>query len=84
MKYHAPTNQFTVSPRDLQMAAHSLLWAIKHIRQASGRSLRGGKEDPGQMEDPDFAESGILDAARNLGIDLGADRPGKLDVSDSG
>jgi len=36
------------------------------------------------MEDPDFAESGILDAARKLGIDLGADRPGKLDVSNEG
>lgn len=84
MKYHAPTNQFTVSPKDLQMAAHSLRWAIKHIRLASGRSLQGGKEHPGPMEDPDFAESGILDAAKNFGIDLGADRPGKLDVSDAG
>jgi hypothetical protein len=33
---------------------------------------------------PEFAESAILDAARALGIDLGADRPGKLDVSDAG
>jgi hypothetical protein len=84
MKYHAPTNQFTVSPRDLQMAAHSLRWAIKHIRLGHGRSLKGGDERPGPMEDPDFAESGILDAAKQLGIDLGADRPGKLDVSDAG
>ncbi len=36
------------------------------------------------MEDPDFAESGILDAARALGIDLGSQRPGKIDVSDAG
>lgn len=84
MTYHTPTNQFTVSQRDLQSAAHSLLWAIKHIRLGHGRSLKGGEEHPGPMEDPDFAESGILDAARKLGIDLGADRPGKLDVSDAG
>lgn len=84
MKYHAPTNQFTVSQRDLQSAAHSLRWAIKHIRQGHGISLKGGAERPGPMEDPDFAESGILDAARALGIDLGAERPGKIDVSDAG
>jgi hypothetical protein len=36
------------------------------------------------MDCPEFAESGILDAARALGIDLGADRPGKLDVSNDG
>jgi hypothetical protein len=33
------------------------------------------------MDHPEFAEQGILDAARDLGIDLGADRAGKLDVS---
>jgi hypothetical protein len=32
----------------------------------------------------EYAEGGILDAARALGIDLGADRPGKLDVSQYG
>lgn len=83
MKFHAPTNQFTVSANELQLAANSLRWAIKHIRLGHGRSLKGGDERRGPMEDPDFAESGILDAAKNLGIDLGADRPGKLDVSDA-
>lgn len=80
MLYHAPTNQFTVSADDLQRASHSLRWAIKHIRLGHSLDLKGYKR-PGAMDDPEFAEAGILDAAKQLGIDLGADRPGKLDVS---
>jgi hypothetical protein len=83
MTYHAPTNQFTVSPRDLQSAAQDLRWAIKHVRLGHKLDPKGYKRE-GLMEDPDFAEAGILAAARKLGIDLGADRPGKLDVSDAG
>jgi hypothetical protein len=83
MKYHAPTNQFTVSPQDLQDAAHTLRWAIKHIRLGHDLNLKGYSRD-GLMQDPDFAEAGILEAAKKLGIDLGADRFGKLDVSDAG
>lgn len=83
MTYHAPTNQFTVSPRDLQSAAHSLRWAIKHIRLGHKLDPKGYKNE-GPMGDPEFAEAGILDAARKLGIDLGADREGQLDVSDAG
>jgi hypothetical protein len=80
MKYHAPTNQFTFSSNDLQRACHSLRWAIKNIREASGLDPKGYKGE-GELECPQFAEAGILDAARDLGIDLGANRPGVLDVS---
>lgn len=83
MKYHAPTDQFTISADELRRAAHALRWAIKHVRAGHGLDVKGYKRD-GPMDDPEFAESGILDAARALGIDLGADRPGKLDVSDAG
>ena len=80
MKYHAATNQFTVASDDLQRASHAMRWAIKHIRIASGLDTKGCKR-PGPMDDPEFAEAGVLDAARCLGIDLGADRAGELDVS---
>lgn len=83
MKYHAPTNQFTISANDLARAAHSLRWAIKHIRLGHKLDPKGC-DRPGPIEHPDFAEAGILDAASALGIDLGSDRPGKLDVSDAG
>jgi hypothetical protein len=83
MKYHAPTKQFTVSEDSLDRASRSLLWAIKHIRLGHNLDTKG-YEEPGPMGDPQFAEAGILDAARDLGIDLGATRPGRLDVSHSG
>ena len=80
MTYHAPTNQFTVPAADLQRVCHSLRWAIKNIREGHGLDPKGYKRE-GAMDSPEFAECGILDAAKLLGIDLGADRPGKLDVS---
>lgn len=83
MKYHAPTDQFTVSSDDLRRAADALRWAIKHIRLGHGLDLKGFSRS-GPMEHPDFAEAGILDAAAALGIDLGNALPGKIDVSDAG
>jgi hypothetical protein len=80
MTYHAPTNQFTVPADDLQRVARSLRWAIKNIRESHGFDPKGYKPE-GALDCPQFAECGILDAAKILGIDLGADRPGKLDVS---
>jgi hypothetical protein len=87
MQYHGPTNQFTVTPNDLQRAYYSLRWAIKNIREASKLDPKGYQRTgpiTGPMEAPYFAEKGILDAARELGINLGANRPGELDVSDAG
>ena len=83
MKYHAPTHQFTVSAEELRRATHALCWAIKHIRLGHGLDPKGC-ERPGAMQHPDFAEAGIIDAARALGIDLGSDRPGQPEVSAAG
>lgn len=80
MTYHAPSNQFTVTADDLRSAACDLRWAIKHIRLGHNLDLKGYSRNQ-LMDDPEFAEAGILKAAKALGIDLGADRPGKLDVS---
>ena len=83
MTYHAPSNQFTVSQDDIQRAAGELLWAIKMIREGHGLDPNGYKHE-GPMDSPQFAENGILNAARVLGIDLGAPRYGMLDVSNAG
>lgn len=79
MNYHAPTKQFTVELRDIELAAHQLRWAIHHIRLANGLDPKGYEKSA--MESPQFAESGILQAARRLGIDLGSNQYGELDVS---
>lgn len=83
LKYHAPTKQFTVTQNALEGVALHLRYVIKHIRQQAGLPLTAHGYE-GQMGDPQFAEKAVLDAAAELGIDLGASRPGKLDVSEAG
>jgi hypothetical protein len=80
MTYHAPTQQFTITPDSLRLASDAMLWAIKCLRESHHLDLRGYKIE-GSMQAPQFAESAILEAARAVGIDLGADRYGRLDVS---
>lgn len=82
MKYHAPTEQFTVSSENLKRASHALLHAIKHIRTQAKRDTMG-YENNGPMDSAEHAEASIIDAALSLGIDLGSDRAGKLDVSEA-
>ena len=81
MKYHAPTKQFTVSQADLEMAAMSMKHAIKSVRELAGLPPEPHKTET-FMQAPQFAEQSILDAAKYLGIDLGTDRHGRLDVRD--
>lgn len=83
MKYHAPTRQFTIPREQIERAAYLLLWAIKEVRLCAGLDLKGYSIE-GPMENPHFAEDAILEAAQTLGIDLGSESPGKLDVSDNG
>lgn len=82
MKYHAPTGQFTISHKDLDHAASSLLAAIKGIREIGERPLTKYKLE-GPLEAPEFAQQRIIDAAKSLGIDLGSDWGNELDVSES-
>lgn len=79
MRYHAPTKCFTVTHQDLDLAVTQLLWAIRCIREQAQLPLESHRRE-GKMEPPQFAEQGILDAAKTLGIDLGAARFGQLDV----
>jgi hypothetical protein len=82
MNYHAPTNQFTVSAVELARGSRRLRDAIKNIRKGAGLDLKGYNYLKREGDWAEYAEDSILSAARDLGIDLGADRPGKLDVSD--
>ena len=80
MLYHAPTDRFVISPDSLRRAALVLKYAIRCIREQARLPLGPHKTDI-VMGSPQFAEQSILDAARELGIDLGATRHGELDVS---
>jgi hypothetical protein len=82
MNFHAPTNQFTVSAEALARASIKLRHAIKNIRAGAGFDLTGYDWTKTSTPWAEYAEDAILNAARDLGIDLGASKPGKLDVSD--
>jgi hypothetical protein len=82
MRYHAPSNQFTVSRSDLEHASQCLLYAIANIRELAKKpAVRYARK--GALRADDYAMKGILDAAKSLGIDLGADWGNELDVSDA-
>jgi hypothetical protein len=84
MQYHAPTDQFTISAADMKRASSLLRYAISKIRDGSKLDRKGYESFKRESDWAEYSEGGILDAARTLGIELGADRPGKLDVSNDG
>ena len=84
MNYHAPTRQYTIDPKHIEKAASHMLYAIKKIRIAVNLDLKGyewTKFEARNLEDASHAEYAIIDAAKAIGIDLGGDRPGAIDVS---
>lgn len=80
MKFHAPTGQFTVATKDIEYAAHLFMNAIKNIREAAGLPLTKYSRDS-CLEPPDFAMKSIIDGAKAIGIDLGAEWGNEIDVS---
>ena len=80
MNYHAPTKQFTITASDIERCAYLLRYAIRKIRRSHDLDPRGYSPSVDAC-DAEYAESAILDAAQAVGIDLGAARPGVLDVS---
>lgn len=80
MKFHAPTGQFTVSQKDLESCCFYLKCALRSIRDTAG--LPAGKyELTYPMTEADLAQAAIFDAAKAMGIHLGAERFNDLDVS---
>jgi hypothetical protein len=81
MNYNPLKRVIQIAPADAERAAHILLWAMKHIRLASGRPLDRHSRDCA-MDSADFAQAGIMDAAKALGLDLGADCAEQIDLRD--
>lgn len=82
MRFHAPTQRFTVSHQDLTAAVHSMQYAIRNIRELAGLPMtRYSREGP--LTPADHAQKGIIDAAKSLGIDMGAEWGNELDVSNN-
>lgn len=81
MQYHAPTERFTISPEEMKRASYLLRYAIANIRTGAGLDKKGYRAVERPLDWAEYAEGGILDAAKSMGLHLGAEEPGKLDVS---
>lgn len=80
MKYDFRKRSLRLSTRDADQAGYSLIYVIQNIRDMA-KLPRKGYQWEKAMGAPQFAEAGVLKAAEAMGIDLGADRFGQLDVS---
>lgn len=80
MQYHAPTQQFTIEQSAFRGVVLHLKYAIRHIRKTAGLPLTSHRHE-GVVDEAYCAEAALLDAAREIGIHMGAERPGMLDVS---
>ena len=81
MKYNPHTKGLTLSIQDADRAAGDLLAAIHYTRKMNGLPLEGyDSQAKASANVDDTAEYCILRAADALSIDLGANRPGQLDV----
>lgn len=84
MKYHPSSKSLLIEPKTLDSVAGFLLYAIKCVRQTEKLPVEGFDEQGKALTPALYAESAILDCARFLEIDLGADRPGQLNVKKAG
>lgn len=84
MQYDPIKNRITITPEEAQRAASSLIYAIKSIRECAGLPMDKYERESGFLEPADHAMKGILDAAADLGIDLGAKWGNELDLRNVG
>lgn len=77
MQYNPKTKALSIAIADADSAASYLLSAIHYMRKAGGHPV----EKTDYAGPANTGEYCILNAAQRIGIDLGAARPGELDVS---
>jgi hypothetical protein len=72
MTFNAKNGKLQVSPDDAQRAGNCFLYAIRKIKESSGKPLTPYKHDMRPIDDAEHAMHGILSGAESLGLDLGA------------
>jgi hypothetical protein len=63
----------------MDAAADNLLSALAYLRKITGKPLEPYERENGP-DDCEMAGKAILDAAQNIGLNLGAKRPHQLDL----
>lgn len=81
MKYDPINKKISITPEEAQTATYSLLYAMRNIRQLAGLPLEPYKQD-GPLKPEDHAQKGIIDAAKQLGFELGPEWGNQYDLRD--
>ncbi len=79
MIYDAQKDRFTVDHAQLKLAAGQFRYALQQVRKSAGLPLDRYRQD-GPLTPADHAQKGIIDGAKALGVDLGADWGNELDL----
>lgn len=79
MIYDAAGDRFTVEVMNMKHASANFFYALRNIRKAAGLPL-DRYESPGALTPADHAQKGVIDGARKLGIDLGAEWGNEIDL----
>ncbi len=80
MEYSAVHNKLLITPEELKRFSNEIRYAMADIRKELKVPLTSRKKDGG-LERIDHIERSILQACKNIGIDLGAEWGDKLDLS---
>ena len=81
MKYSAIHQKFIIGEDELKRASHAILYAMKRGRILANVRLGKRKHD-GPLTDLDHLECGIIEIAKAIGIDLGAEWGYEIDLTD--
>jgi hypothetical protein len=81
MKYSAIHQKFIIDEGELKRASHMLLHTMKRSRILAGVPL-GKRKSEGALTNLDYVEMGIIEIAKAIGIDLGAEWGHDIDLTD--
>ena len=80
MEYSAVHNKLLITPKELERFAGSIRYSMASIRKALNVPL-GLRDQAGALQPIDHIEKGLLDACKDIGIDMGAVWGEELDLS---
>ena len=80
MTYDAKKKAVVIPVADLDRVEGNIIYALRHIRQVSGRPLTPHKR-PAQMDDYDHINAAIMNIAKSIGLEMGAEWAEELDVT---
>jgi hypothetical protein len=70
MMFHAPTGRYVIDSSKIKNAAHNLLYTLQKVRELGGLPLEPYARE-GMLTPVCFAQMAVIEAAEDLGIDLG-------------